>query len=266
MTEEKKISREDMRLSWTDGHENILKQWGEASACYRYMHHRAFFLYKRSSIQFTLPVIILSTLTGTANFAQGTFPENVQSFAPAIIGGLNLAAGLIATISQFLKINELMENHRTAALAFGMLSRNIRLMLALDRGERSKEGLDFVGECKTEYDRLLEQSPSVPKSILVDFENEYPLDNAFTKPEILDVRSIPLLALPKTIDPVEAVTVGTPFEKIGKFLSKKDEPPPRGFFGPSLGDEEEEEEEEEDEESISVEAEEETDVEQGRTE
>ena len=166
MTEEKKISREDMRLSWTDGHENILKQWGEASACYRYMHHRAFFIYRRSSIRFTLPVIILSTITGTANFAQGTFPENVQSFAPSIIGGLNLTAGLIATISQFLKINELMENHRTAALAFGMLSRNIRLMLALDRGERSKEGLDFVGECKTEYDRLLEQSPSVPKSVL----------------------------------------------------------------------------------------------------
>jgi hypothetical protein len=263
MTEEKKISREEMRLSWTDGHENILKQWGEASACYRYMHHRAFFIYRRSSIRFTLPVIILSTITGTANFAQGTFPENVQSFAPSIIGGLNLTAGLIATISQFLKINELMENHRTAALAFGMLSRNIRLMLALDRGERSKEGLDFVGECKTEYDRLLEQSPSVPKSVLKQFEDEYPLDSVFTKPEILNVRSIPLLTLPRTIDPIEAMTAGTPLEKIGKFLSKKDEPPPAGFFGPSL---DEDEDEDEDEESTEGGAEEETDVEQGRTE
>jgi len=263
MTEEKKISREEMRLSWTSGHENILKQWGEASACYRYMHHRAFFIYRRSNIRFTLPVIILSTITGTANFAQGTFPESVQSFAPAIIGGLNLTAGLIATISQFLKINELMENHRTSALAFGMLSRNIRLMLALERGERSKEGLDFVGECKTEYDRLLEQSPSVPKSILRDFEDEYPLDNVFTKPEILNVRSIPLLTLPKTIDPVEAVTAGTPFEKIGKFLSKKNEPPPP----PGEEDEEEDEyEEEEEEEATPDETEEETDVEQGRTE
>ena len=264
MTEEKKISREEMRLSWTDGHENILKQWGEASACYRYMHHRAFFIYRRSSIRFTLPVIILSTITGTANFAQGTFPENVQSFAPSIIGGLNLTAGLIATISQFLKINELMENHRTAALAFGMLSRNIRLMLALDRGERSKEGLDFVGECKTEYDRLLEQSPSIPKSVLRQFEDEYPLDNVFTKPEILNVRSIPLLTLPRTIDPIEAMTTGTPLEKLGKFLSKKDEPPPAGFFGPSL--DEEEEEGEEDEDSTPDETEEETDVEQGRSE
>ena len=158
------------------------------------------------------------------------FPENVQSFAPSIIGGLNLTAGLIATISQFLKINELMENHRTAALAFGMLSRNIRLMLALDRGERSKEGLDFVGECKTEYDRFLEQSPSVPKSVLKAFEDEYPLDNVFTKPEILMCVQFHFSTLPRTIDPIEAMTAGTPLEKIGKVLSNKDEPPPEGVL------------------------------------
>ena len=96
-----------------------------------------------------------------------------------------------------------------------------------------------------------------------DFEDEYPLDNVFTKPEILNVRSIPLLTLPKTIDPVEAVTAGTPFEKIGKFLSKKNEPPPP----PGEEDEEEDEyEEEEEEEATPDETEEETDVEQGRTE
>ena len=269
MTEEKKISNEEMRLSWTDGHETILKQWGEASACYRYMHHRAFFLYRRASIRFTLPVIILSTVTGTANFAQETFPDNIKPFAPSIIGALNLTAGLIATISQFLKINELMENHRTAALSFGMLSRNIRLMLALDRGERSKTGLDFVNECKTEYDRLLEQSPSVPKSVLKMFEEEYPLDNAFTKPEILAVKSIPLLKLPKTIDPIEAVTTGTPLEKLGKFLSKKDDKPPPGFFGPPLGESDgdaDDEYEDGNDNVSSVPTEEGVDVEQGKTE
>jgi hypothetical protein len=97
--------------------------------------------------------------------------------------------------------------------------------------------------------------------VLRQFEDEYPLDNAFTKPEILNVRSIPLLTLPRTIDPIEAMTAGTPLEKIGKFLSKKDEPPPAGFFGPSLGDEEEEEEE-----ATPQETEEDVDVEQGRPE
>ena len=243
MTEEK-----NMEEMWNDYHENVLRKWGEASACYRYMHHRAFLQFKRLSLRFNLPVIVLSTITGTANFAQSTLPPSIQPAAPSIIGGLNLIAGLIATIMQFLKVNELMENHRTAALGHGSLSRNIRLQLALPRNERKKEGLKFVEECKATYDSLLEQSPPIPKKILLNFDKEYPIEGVFTKPEILTVRPIPPLKLPKTIEPIVAITKNTPFEKIGKMLAPKDE----------------DEEEEEFEEGEEYEEEEEpTDVEQG---
>ena len=237
-----KMSEEiNMEEMWNEYHENILRQWGEAAACYRYMHHRSFLMYKKLSLRFNLPVIVLSTITGTANFAQSTLPASIQPAAPSIIGGLNLVAGLIATIMQFLKVNELMENHRTSALGHGSLSRNIRLQLALPREERKKEGLKFVEECKATYDSLLEQSPAVPKKILLNFEKEYPIDGVFTKPEILNVRPIPGLKLPKTVEPIRAITKDTVFERVGEYLSPK---------------EEEYEEEEEDEE-------EETDVEQG---
>jgi len=237
MSEE--IKMEDM---WNEYHENVLRQWGEACACYRYMHHRSFLMYKKLSLRFNLPVIVLSTITGTANFAQSTLPLSIQPAAPSIIGGLNLIAGLIATIMQFLKVNELMENHRTSALGHGSLSRNIRLQLALPREERKKEGLKFVEECKAEYDRLLEQCPAVPKKILLNFEKEYPIEGIFTKPEILSVRPIPHLKLPKTVEPIRALTKDTVFEKVGAFLSKD----PEEY-------EEVEVEEEEEEEEIDVE-------------
>src|SRR5210317_345464 len=236
----------NMEVMWNEYHENVLRQWGEASACYRYMHHRSFLMYKKLSLRFNLPVIVLSTITGTANFAQTTLPASIQPAAPSIIGGLNLVAGLIATIRQFLKVNELMENHRTAALGHGSLSRNIRLQLALPREERKKEGLKFVEECKSIYDSLLEQSPAIPKNILIQFEKDYPIEGVFTKPEILTVRPIPPLKLPKTIEPIRAITQNTPFENIGK------------MFSPT-----EEEEEEPEEEIEEYEEEEETDVEQG---
>ena len=229
----------NMKEMWNEHHESVLRQWGEAAACYRYMHHRSFLLYKKLSMRFNLPVIVLSTITGTANFAQSSFPASMRGTVPAIIGGMNLIAGLIATIMQFLKINELMENHRTAALTHGSLSRNIRLQLSLPREERKKEGLKFVEECKAEYDRLIEQSPPIPKDILINFEKEYPFDGVFTKPEILDVRPIPGIKLPKTVEPIRAITKDTPFESVGEMFSP---------------DEEEEEEEYEEEE---------TDAEQG---
>ena len=204
-----------MKKSWNDQHENILRQWGEASACYRFMNHRAYLMYKTLSMRFTLPVIVLSTVTGTANFAQTSFPEGIRGIVPSVIGGMNLVAGLIATIMQFLKINELMENHRTAALSYGLLSRNIRLMLALPREERKKDGLKFVEECKSEYDRLIEQSPPVPINIIKDFEASYPDEETdFIKPEILDVRPIQVLA---------AITEDTPFARVGKMLQSGEE-------------------------------------------
>ena len=203
-----------MKKSWNDQHENILRQWGEAAGCYRFMNHRAYLMYKSLSMRFTLPVIVLSTITGTANFAQSTLPLSIQPAAPSVIGGLNLIAGLIATVMQFLKINELMENHRTAALSYGLLSRNIRLTLALPREERKKDGLKFVEECKAEYDRLIEQSPAVPINIIKDFETLYKDDEIdFVKPEILDVRPIGILT---------AITEDTPFARVGKMFQSEE--------------------------------------------
>ena len=267
----KRKELENRRDSWNEQHESILKQWGEASGCYRYMHHRAFLMYKRLSMRFTLPVIVLSTLTGTANFAQEQFPESVRGMVPSVIGGLNLIAGLVATIMQFLKINELMENHKAAALSYGLLSRNIRLTLSLAREERNSDGLDFVNNCKTEYDRLIEQSPAVPTSILAEFEKEYPLDNVFAKPEILNVRAIPKLKLPgftnikKGANVLASVTNGGPLSKIGELVKGRDEYNERTKILEEMQSELDEEEGELTSE-VSEEAEEPIDVEQGRTE
>ena len=185
MTEEKNM--EDL---WNDYHENVLRQWGEASACYRYMHHRSFLQFKKLSLRFNLPVIILSTVTGTANFAQSTLPPSIQPAAPSIIGGLNLIAGLIATIMQFLKINELMEGFRVASLQYGKLSRTIRLELSLPVEERSIDGTSMIETCRAEYDRLIEQSPPLPYFIIQAFEKQFPEDTEFFKPEILHIQPI----------------------------------------------------------------------------
>uniref|UniRef100_A0A6C0JX54 SMODS and SLOG-associating 2TM effector domain-containing protein n=1 Tax=viral metagenome TaxID=1070528 RepID=A0A6C0JX54_9ZZZZ len=181
---------------WYPQQEKILKTWGEASACYRYMNYRAFNKFKKLSMRFTLPVIVLSTITGTANFAQEQFPASIRPIVPSIIGGMNLIAGLIATIMQFLKINELMESHRVASMQYGKLSRTIRLELTLPLDERAMDGRDMIEQCRAEYDRLIEQSPPVPSDILIDFEKEFGKSNIF-KPEIMHIQPI---------DPYQAIT------------------------------------------------------------
>ena len=46
---------------------------------------------------FTIPIILVSTITGTANFAQETFPPTVQPYVPSAIGGLNLITAIATT-------------------------------------------------------------------------------------------------------------------------------------------------------------------------
>jgi hypothetical protein len=185
MNEEKKLPK-----IWHSQQEKILKSWGEAAACYRYMHYQAYCSYKNQSMKFTIPLIIVSTITGTANFAQETFPPTVQPFVPSAIGGLNLLTAIATTIMQFLKINELMEGHRVASVQYGKVSRTIRLELTLPLTERTQNGTNMIENMRAEYDRLIEQSPNVPKYIIDAFEKEFPDDNAFFKPEIMHIQPI----------------------------------------------------------------------------
>lgn len=166
---------------WHVQQEKILKTWGEQSACYRYMHYKSYEKYKRLSMGFTLPIIVISTVTGTANFAQQTFPKSWQALAPVVIGGLNLFSAILTTVLQFLKINELLESHRVSSIQYGKLSRSIRLQLTLPAYERSQGGDVMIENCGAEYDRLIEQSPPVPNSIILKFEKTFPASGDVSK-------------------------------------------------------------------------------------
>ena len=190
MDKEKKVRSSRNKFAWSPQQEQILKTWGEASACYRYMHNHAFLIYKKQNMHFSLPVIILSTVTGTANFAQSSFPASIRGAAPAMIGGLNLIAGIIATVMQFLKISEMMEGNRVASLQYGKLSRTIRLELTLPLEERSCDGSTMIDTCRAEYDKLIEQSPPIPYFVIQAFEKQFPDDSGIFKPEIMHIQPI----------------------------------------------------------------------------
>lgn len=171
MSGKKKINPEEMKRLWHSQQEDILKNWSEQSSCYRWMHERAYQTYNKKNMRYAIPVIIISTITGTANFAQGSFPDGVKSWAPLLIGTLNLAAGLITTISQFLRVSELLEGHRAASIAYSKLSRNIAVELSLPADERTMPGIEYIKQCRGDIDRLIEQSPPVPQEILSAFNS-----------------------------------------------------------------------------------------------
>ena len=174
---------------WTEEHESIFVEWCDKAMIYRWLHSRANAMFSNLNALYTIPVIIISTLTGTANFAQGKIPVEYQSYFGMGIGTFNLIAGIITTIQQFLKITQLNEAHRVSSIAWDKFYRNIKIELAKHPSERMHV-LQMLKISKEEYDRLMETSPVIPDKIIAQFKDSFSDTDAYkaiSKPEICDV-------------------------------------------------------------------------------
>ena len=171
--------------AWGAEHDRILVDWGDKAMCYRWLHNRANDRYTQKNMWFTIPVIIISTLTGTANFAQEHFPDS-RSQVAMIIGSFNLFAAIMTTVQQFLKISEVNEAHRVASLSWDKFYRGVRLTLAKKRSERMPvhHQLKVLNE---EFDRMMELSPPISQRVVAQFHVEFsgqPGYSSVIKPDI----------------------------------------------------------------------------------
>ena len=154
---------------WTREHEMLFVEWADKALCYKWLHSKCNVKYHSLNTWFTVPVIIMSTLTGTANFAQEKFPPGVKEYAPMMIGGVNIIAGIITTVQQFLKIGELNEAHRVASLSWDKFYRKIKVELSKSPEERGPIDV-FLKTCAEEFDRLMEISPGIDDNITKMFK------------------------------------------------------------------------------------------------
>jgi hypothetical protein len=174
---------------WSVDHERILVEWGDKAMCYRWLHSKSNSLYASLNAWYTIPCIIISTLAGTANFAQQRVPVQYQGLFTMVVGGINILGGIISTIQQFLKITQLNEAHRVSSIAWDKFYRNIKIELAKHPKERMHV-IQMIKICKEEFDRLMETSPVIPDKIINEFKSSFKHSNDFekiVKPEVCDV-------------------------------------------------------------------------------
>ena len=158
---------------WNKECEDLLAEWSEKASCYRWLHGRCEKNYRKWYYSFSIPVIILSTLTGAANVGMDSFvPQENKSIASAIVGGVNIFAGIISTLQNFLKVAEYMEAHRIAGVSWGKLQRNIAIELALDPCRRVIQS-DFLKLSRAEYDRLIEAGPIIDDGVINEFNKKF---------------------------------------------------------------------------------------------
>jgi hypothetical protein len=169
---ETNASTDVIPCEWTTDHEDILIEWADKAMCYNWLHSRAHAMYSKLNYSYTIPVIIISTLTGTANFAQARVPISYQGYFGMIVGFFNILAGIITTIQQFLKITQLNEAHRVSGIAWDKFYRNIKIEIARHPDERMDVN-QLIKMSKEEFDRLIETCPDIPDQIINEFKTVF---------------------------------------------------------------------------------------------
>ena len=210
---EKKENDEVIVSEWSPGHEKILIDWADKAMCYRWLHARSHQRFSKINTYFTIPVIIMSTLTGTANFAQDRVPEYYRGYYSMGVGFVNILAGIITTIQQFLKISELNEGHRVSAIAWDKFYRKIKVELSKPIQERQNI-TDFLKNCTEEFDRLMETSPIIQKNIIQLFQS------TFSGKKMTDQQKESFLKLkkPEICDSLESVQLSLYKQDVGEKL------------------------------------------------
>ena len=170
---------------WTREQERLMSEWSDIAMCYRWLHDRAEKYYSSKSKWINLPVIILSTLGGTANFGiQSIFSSDSQKqLASFAIGTISLVAGILTTVGNYLRYAQLEESNRIASIAWGKFQRLIAVEISLHPNERI-DSLDFLKICRADLDRLIEQSPPIHSDAIKLFEARFGHIKELKKPDI----------------------------------------------------------------------------------
>lgn len=174
----------EIMATWNEHQELLLKGIAERSNCMRWLHTESNHYFENLNFYFTIPNVIISTLNGSFTMSLNSlFPDPAsQRGATTVIGLISILSAVLITMNQYVKSQQMMESHRTAALSYGKLYRIIMNELALRRDQRTN-GLDFLKVVRVEIDRLENTAPNIPEFIIKKFVILF-ADKEIEKPEI----------------------------------------------------------------------------------
>ena len=142
---------------WDDSVERLLQKYCDEAQTREALHRKSYYKFKRLTTCFSLPVIVLSCLSGSFQFLSKGYPEIEQHIVTGT-ASLSILTAIISAVASYLKLGESTSKHEQSANAWLLFHNEVKHQLSLHRDKR--QGADeFLKDCKTQYDRMFELSP-----------------------------------------------------------------------------------------------------------
>lgn len=188
---------EDREISWSTPLETLVASEGEKCRGLAWINQKAEVYYARRANAIAIPVIVLSTLAGTASVGSSSLFGEETKNASIAIGLVNILCGILTTISSYYSWSRKSESHRVAFLQYSKLFSIIRVEMSLPRSER-QEAEQLLLQIRQQMERLAETTPSPPPSILEEFNRHFrDEDQTISRPvEVNGLQKISIYRVP----------------------------------------------------------------------
>ena len=157
----------DLRKNWSPAQESLLADLAQRSQSRSVMHGMEYRVYKRLNTLITVPSIVITLFGGAASTSQSSLVDLIgpssEKYVPLVIGVLSMFVSIMGSVSSFMKIPALTEQHLQAHVSFGKLSRKIQSDIQVSPHDRSMPGREACKKYEEMFVALLDIAPPVSK-------------------------------------------------------------------------------------------------------
>ena len=144
-------------MNWNEENINLLDKIRINSIILSEKHRRSFFIFKRASNYFDLPVIILSTLG--SSFAIGAQSYLSQAMISLVSCAVGIVVTIISSVKLYLNLDDRLKNELEISKNFYVLSIDIYKILNLNEKDKIKiNAIEYLNEKYGEYIVLYNKS------------------------------------------------------------------------------------------------------------
>jgi hypothetical protein len=144
-------------MNWDGSIESLLQKYCDEAQTREALHRRSYYRYKKLTSFFSIPVIVLSALSGSFQFLSKGYPD-IEQMIVTCTASVSILTSIISAVAAYLKLGESKAAHETSSNAWLLFHNEVKHQLGLRRSKRV-DAMEFLQTCKTQYDRLFELSP-----------------------------------------------------------------------------------------------------------
>lgn len=152
-------------VKWLPEEETYLRELSKLSQELSCKFKRYHDLYRDRQAKFKIPAIVISSITGIISFGTSNFPPQYSNFVSIGVGISSLFIALINSIESYMKIGETMSGSIQASISFQKLKESIDVELALPPEDRTSQGIIFLRECFSQYEKIWDLAPNILKNV-----------------------------------------------------------------------------------------------------